>query len=503
MYGYTNKRTCGGCTKDGVGVCRHPSVRVPNAAEAAVVRRIFEMTRDGLGLAKIRRKLNDEGVPGPRGRWARTGVREILHRRDYKGEILTNRTQRSRDADGNAIRVRQDESEWKARHDETLRIVSDKLWDAAHARVERTRNSYLRRGHQLVGQVESTKGLYLLSGMLSCGVCGGPMIAMKRGRNLTLAFVCRDHRERDACANATGVPMAELNEAVIASLRETFSVESFTRHLQLVANDNGAREQRAAERSNLLAEIPKLAAIEARLVKRMGLIEDDELVGAMKAEWNETKSKRVAAESRVAELEGIERDIAVDKSEVEALRETWKSWSETLVQATEAAPGSIPAEAQAQARQILKKVLVGTISVVPSGFKIGSNLMEDIERGVRTWYFYGWSRFEGVIAGGAIRGEGGFTVQTIGEEGVIHRADNHPIFDAEGNVRVGAVGFDVMPIAGVNVKPISGGSDSDGAELAVESTVQGPDMAPHTPQRSEAPRQSRGAPRQSMRKARW
>jgi site-specific DNA recombinase len=42
-------------------------VRVVNEAEAAVVRRIFQMTADGLGLARIRRKLNDERIPGPRG----------------------------------------------------------------------------------------------------------------------------------------------------------------------------------------------------------------------------------------------------------------------------------------------------------------------------------------------------------------------------------------------------------------------------------------------------
>jgi len=43
------------------------------------------MTRDGNGLAKIRAKLNAEGIPGPRGAWAITGVREVLNRRDYTG----------------------------------------------------------------------------------------------------------------------------------------------------------------------------------------------------------------------------------------------------------------------------------------------------------------------------------------------------------------------------------------------------------------------------------
>jgi hypothetical protein len=58
------------------------------------------------------------------------------------------------------------------------------------------------------------------------------------------------------------------------------------------------------------------------------------LVGALKGEWSDAKANRERAERRVAELEGIERDLAADRSEVEALRETWKSWSATLEQAT-------------------------------------------------------------------------------------------------------------------------------------------------------------------------
>jgi hypothetical protein len=60
-----------------------------------------------MGLAKVRAKLNAEGIPGPRGAWAVTGVREVLHRRDYIGQIITNRHQRARDDDGNPIRIEQ------------------------------------------------------------------------------------------------------------------------------------------------------------------------------------------------------------------------------------------------------------------------------------------------------------------------------------------------------------------------------------------------------------
>jgi hypothetical protein len=57
---------------------------------------------------------------------------------------------------------------------------------------------------------------------------------------------------------------------------------------------------------------------------------------------------------------GIERDLRADQAEVEALLETWRSWQVTrLATINGIVPSSIARETQAQARQILKKVLVG------------------------------------------------------------------------------------------------------------------------------------------------
>jgi hypothetical protein len=65
---------------------------------------------------------------------------------------------------------------------------------------------------------------------------------------------------------------------VIDTLRKTFTPESFIAHLQTQSGNVAAKEQRAAERANLLAELPRLAAAEQRLVKRIGQVEDDSLV---------------------------------------------------------------------------------------------------------------------------------------------------------------------------------------------------------------------------------
>ena len=80
---------------------------------------------------------------------------------------------------------------------------------------------------------------------------------------------------------------------------------------------------------------------------------------------NAATAARVVAERRLAELEGIERDPAADRTEVEQLRATWATWSDVLGAAVDAPTGSLPAEAQAQARQILRKILTGPITVKP------------------------------------------------------------------------------------------------------------------------------------------
>jgi len=274
------------------------------------------------------------------------------------------------------------------------------------------------------------------------------MLATKRGRNLAYVYTCRNRRERQACTNATGTPMGELNTAVVAALFKTFTVESFTAHLERQAHDSGARQQREAERAGLIVDLPKLAAIEARLVKRIGQVEDDALVAGLKAEWSEAKVNRERAERRLGELEGIERDLAADRTEVEQLRTTWASWSAVLQAAIDAPTGSIPAETQHQARQILRKALVSTIKVWPAGAVADLPDLSDENKafladegyGAQAWVFEGYGRAEGVISGGLVQG-------------------------LSVNVR------------GFAVPPISGGSD---AEL---NPGRDTEMAPHTPHR--------------------
>jgi site-specific DNA recombinase len=62
--------------------------RVIDDTEAALVRRIFELYASGVGMTSIAYRLNDEGIKPPRGKgWAPSGIREMLYRGAYRGEV--------------------------------------------------------------------------------------------------------------------------------------------------------------------------------------------------------------------------------------------------------------------------------------------------------------------------------------------------------------------------------------------------------------------------------
>jgi hypothetical protein len=348
------------------------------------------------------------------------------------------------------------ESEWKRHQDESARIIGGELWAAAHARIKSTSAALLRKADgKLIAQRESfAGGKYLLSSFLACGadavfprahggtVCGKPMVATQRGRNLVRAYVCRGARERGSsfCSNGSAVPMTELNAAVVKSLRQTFSVETFEAHLRMVANDTVAQDARRAERDNLLAQIPKLAAEEANLARAIAAgVSLDAVLAELKAK----QAAREAAEERVTELEGVERDVRANQGQVEQLRETWKDWSGAL----DADRDNVPL-----GRQVLKKVLVGQVYVRPAGN--------------RTWAFAGLSRFDGVLAGGLSRGE------------VVS-------FQRTGSSPAGAVERLLLGL-GASVTPIAGGSDAAPDRCGTGCSS---DMAPKPPGRSrDAPR---------------
>ena len=170
------------------------SEREIDAAEAEIVRRIFREFAQGSSPRAIARRLNEDAIPGPKGKlWTDSVLRGhskrgtgLLNNELYIGRLVWNRQRFMKNpATGKRVSRVNPPEEWIVAEVPELRIVDDGLWQAAKARqggisekyataiaaTRAARANYLNSTH---------RPRYLLSGLLECGVCGGPY--SKRGQ---------------------------------------------------------------------------------------------------------------------------------------------------------------------------------------------------------------------------------------------------------------------------------------------------------------------------------
>lgn len=192
---------------------------VVNETEAAVVRRIFEMSAEGCSLKNIVRKLNGE-CAGGRGDWCPTGVRSMLKRELYKGEVIWNRTkfQKVPQTNRRVARLR-DESEWIRVQRPELAIVSTKLWNRVQERLG-TVGRKASEGRRCGLLSRAMTSPYLFSGLLKCGECGGNLIiGTGGGTHVHKKYVCRNYFNRGTCKNGLYIRRDVLEERLLARLQ--------------------------------------------------------------------------------------------------------------------------------------------------------------------------------------------------------------------------------------------------------------------------------------------
>jgi DNA invertase Pin-like site-specific DNA recombinase len=204
--------------------------------EAATIRRMFEMYSKGHSLKRIASLLNNEGVKSPqpqKGRlsqsWCVSSVRHILKNRRYTGQIVWNTKRKVRvPGTGKRIYRRRPESEWVVTSAPHLQVVSKELFAAVERRFETTQklwgvgNSGLARGQQ--------KQVYLFSGLLRCGECGGSVTLVGgRAKNSRSEYGCSIHAQRgeSVCKNNLRIQRYELEERLLAGLQECVLREEF------------------------------------------------------------------------------------------------------------------------------------------------------------------------------------------------------------------------------------------------------------------------------------
>jgi site-specific DNA recombinase len=248
--------------------------------EAATIRRMFELYSKGQSLKRIAFQLNNEAVKSPqpqKGRvsqsWCVSSVRHILKNRRYTGQIIWNTKRKVRvPGTGRRIYRRRPESDWVMTPAPHQRIVPPELFAAVERRFETTQKLWgvgktgLARGQQ--------KQVYLCSGLLRCGECGGSITLVGgRSKNSRSEYGCSIHAQRgdSVCKNSLRIQRHELEERMLAGIQERVLREEFIDYVICGLQDE-LRQRHEALNSELRELGEEKHRIEAELKRLVDMI---------------------------------------------------------------------------------------------------------------------------------------------------------------------------------------------------------------------------------------
>ena len=269
--------------------------------EAEVVQRIFSAYAIGIAPRRIAHDLNAEKIPGPGGRpWGDTTIRGQLDRGTgllnntlYIGRLSWNRCSYVKDPHtGKRVARVNETSQWEITEVSELRIIAQPLWEQVKARQQATAYDVAGTPKALN---DTHRPVFLLSGLLKCGVCGGGYTMVGKHR-----LGCATRRSRGTCDNGTTIARTTIESRVLTGLRERMLtpriaaefIRSFEAECIRARKESAGRSAQATTR---------LAEVERRIA---GIVESIE-----NGAWNRTLGLR---------LEELEREQVTLQAEVAA-----------------------------------------------------------------------------------------------------------------------------------------------------------------------------------------
>ncbi|BAV48032.1 Resolvase domain [Mesorhizobium loti] len=276
--------------------------------EATIVRRIFREFAAGKSPKAIAVDLNKEDVPGPLGRhWGDTSVRGhiirgtgVINNELYTGVLVWNRLHFVKDpATGKRVSRANPLVKWIRTEVPHLRIVEDELWQAVKERQKSiagqfeavaiaTRKARARKLHTMRRPVS------LLSGLLTCGCCGGRYGLFTRDR-----YACLNHQRRGICDNGRTIAREKIEQRVLAGLKERLvSADAVGEAIRAYAQEtNRLNQERRAQGEQDRKALDK---IERAIAGIMTAIEDGLYQPSMKARMEDLERQKAEITARLA-----------------------------------------------------------------------------------------------------------------------------------------------------------------------------------------------------------
>jgi site-specific DNA recombinase len=193
------------------------------AEEATIVRRTFTEFAGGSSPKTIAKRLNAEGVAGPRGeRWHggtirghRTRGTGLLNNELYIGKLVWNRQRFVKDPEsGKRLARPNPPGAWITESVPELRIVDDALWARVKARQGELDGDPKLMKAKATRFWERRRAKHLLTGLMACGVCGQAYASV--GRDYLACVVART---MGVCTHRAGLKRAAVEEAILAVVK--------------------------------------------------------------------------------------------------------------------------------------------------------------------------------------------------------------------------------------------------------------------------------------------
>ena len=284
----------------------------PIPEQAEVVKMVFEMYRDGLGMQRIAYKLNDMHIPSAKGgKWSREVLQTMLGNVHYLGKVKWNcRPQVKRIEDGEVVVSRPRAEEYLIYEGKHPAIIEQELWDA----VQEIRGKIPRNP-------KNKNGFNPLAGLMFCE-CGRAISARpyksKGVEYCEPRFLCSQQRE---CGNASA-KMSEIMAEVVKVLEAT--IEDFEIRIEKGTDDSAQIHHQMVERlEKRLRELQELEIAQWDAKTKGGMPDHvfEKLNGDTVAEIAEVQQALCTARGSIPEPINLQERVTTFRAALDALQD--------------------------------------------------------------------------------------------------------------------------------------------------------------------------------------
>jgi site-specific DNA recombinase len=267
-----------------------------NPIEAEAVRLIFDMYASGAGYAAILDALNARGCCTKRGqRFGRNSLYNILSNEKYAGVFVFNRTERKIAGKRNGHRSKSDEEIIRVEGGIPA-IISRATWEKVKCKMEK--NKHAQASYK-------ARTVYLLSGKIFCGRCGGAMLGkhgkMGRAGKDYGYYECGTRKRTKACT-AKAINRDVVEKLVIDALYDSlFAPDAIDPAADRIYQHAASHRSEIPE--YLRAARKQLAGVEIEIKNIVDAIAKGMFHESMKIRMDELEASKAALALRIEEAQ--------------------------------------------------------------------------------------------------------------------------------------------------------------------------------------------------------